>query len=215
MSLGMIFNDPVAQIYMLCVMPWMVAGWLRIPRYVMQFQMAEYKLPNYGFGFAQRERRYGWTFTILLALFVLVPFPCFFPTLVAFGVFDHPIPFALIYLGVWLLALLFSPRGKNAGSHSISSPRTKRILITAFFIEPVLAFLVAWLTGSTYSVFLDPKNSPESMIIAGTAVAALTATVCFTMGPITYILTRYAVLIAAALNTPFDRVLALKRTTIQ
>jgi hypothetical protein len=195
----------------MCITPWLFAGWSRIPRYTRFYQQENFDAERYSLFLTghKGEERYCLLYFLALAIFPVVfcgAF-CYLPLALSRMVFDTPYPLVLINFVFVLLAVLLTPRDHQRSADSKLTGHATRLLITAFFVEliPTLIELgIIWISNFGLS---DPKNSPESMILAPgfVGVMLLTAVV---VGPVTFFLIPQALPVASAINWPIDFMLS-------
>lgn len=211
-----LLTDSVAQIYVLCVAPWLIAGWFRLPHYVHGLREANYELGSYTAWYTKSENAYIVKFMVIIGVFLTLPFPCSIPGFLMVPTIQNPLLAGVVYTAIFLIALAIAPSSKHKIQGISPTERTIRILITTFFLQPVIPFIVAWLVGNTHGFFFDPRNSPESMILFSSGLFYLWAfSFCLVMGPITYFLTRYFVILATIVNWPIDLAYILNRQRLK
>lgn len=198
-------------VYMVFVAPWLLVGWLRIPRYVAYFQRADYSINGYTslLENGKTENRYMLICLGLTAVLFLV-LGCALTSLGTMLV-KQPLAMVLIYLGLLAAAITFLPRKLTFDQPNKREPRAIRLLVASFGVEllPIIVvFVPIW---SLLAAIFDPNNSPESMILAfGLIFVVLALGIC--AGPLTFALTPYSVVGGYLLNRLVERIFRLRMT---
>jgi hypothetical protein len=186
-------------LFSVAVAPWLLSGWLRLPRYVGYMQHADYDLDRYGklLASTKAENRYLLTFIILLVILFFVV-ACPFLTLGAVAI-KQPLAAVVVYLALFIIAICFAPRRLTAEQKYRRDSRVIRLLILSFWLELIPTLISLGLMLGMLSMIFDPNNSPESMILAfGLIHVVLAFGVC--AGPIGLALTSFSVVFAQLIN---------------
>ncbi len=197
-------------LFVVCVSPWLLAGWFRLPRYTRCFQQVKYRYVRYETRLSRdrAESRYLFVFVAVLGLFGPVAccgFPFIVPVLYG-GVWLFVA--GIVYLALFLFVVGFAPRGHLTEQEFVATPRTMRLLTTAFFVELIPVWIGSLYFADSYSALANPNNSPEATFALGALTLGFMVIESVAVGPATFILTRFAIPVAALINWPLDALLA-------
>src|SRR5258708_39971401 len=114
----------LTETYLLLAIPWLIAGWIRIPRYARYFQQEGYEFKRYSLWLLrnQTEKRYFNVFVSILGLLLGILF-CGSAYLIALNnqlsqsiayavllaIAFYPLIGAIIYIVISAVALKFAP----------------------------------------------------------------------------------------------------------
>ncbi len=203
----MSITDSLVILWLICVIPWLLAGWFRIPRYTHYFQQADYKYQSYVQWFLNNNVENRYFFRFVLTLVSLPPLCfCAFPFLPS-ALFSSPFPVGIVYFALLLLAMLFAPHDRPNNPQFTRTQRKMRLVLIAFFIEFLPVLVGTWLIWGAYNALADPRNSPKSMGVLALPALGFIIFLSASMGPIAFIFTRYTLPIANVINWPIDKML--------
>jgi len=190
-------------LFLFCAGSWQLAISFRLPRYVRILQNEGYNYPRYERYLTSNpaEARYFIIMIVVVGSFCIVS--CGASVFLLANFVKNPLSASVLYLGLLLLTLIFAPRNLIQSPISRVSTRTLRVLITAFLLELILPYLALSVMVQTYAEMIDPRNSPESMILSFGFVGLL-LWIAAIVGPINYVLMRYAPMLAVIINWPLD-----------
>ena len=181
------------------ISPWVIAGWLRLPRYLQCFQETGYRYEEYTSILWRNpaERRYFVFFCLLLGVYLI----CGGWLAVIEIVSISPYLAVGLYSVLFVVALYLAPRKPLIEQSVVLEARALRLAVTAgiVMLVPVFAGLGVILSCNNHS--LDPKNSPEAMFIESWFLIGVMLIVSAIIGPIAFVLARYAVTIANTINS--------------
>ena len=204
----MSFEDGFFLACVACIIPWLLAGWLRLPRYARYLQEEGYDSERYTNWHSHSTPEIRYVIVFVCGLVLLTGFSCIGSLFISSILTKMPFLPVIGYLAVALLAICFAPHNRRVGQEFISTSKTIRLLITAFFVEFVPILIGAWLISGTYNALYDPNNSPEAMFAVGIFFLGFMILITVCVGPITFILTPYLLLIAHAINRPIETIFA-------
>ena len=112
---------------------------------------------------------------------------------------------ALVYFVFIPITILLVPRHTRLPENN-RTLKGVRLAVTSFFVSLSLFLLGPFLIGGTIDTISDPKNSPESMIIAPIFLIFIVF-VYIMIGPITFAFTCFIPAIADAINWPIEQLI--------
>lgn len=201
----MSFEDTFFLIYFSWTVPWLLASWLRLPRYSGYLQFVGY---DYAHFWVWLTRGAEIIFQIVagcalvliagfagIGSFILLPIVKMMPVLVV-------VPHLLTGL-----AVAFAPHGRASQPSSKVTVRAVKLLITAFMLELILVLISTSIVVDLNKAVSNPNTSPEAMFAIGLLFWEQLVLVSACTGPLIFILTPYLLLLAHAINLPIDIVL--------
>ena len=119
-----------------CALPWLIAGWLRIPRYARYLQSEGYENQCYARWLEQQdaETRYGKILRRFLLVLLILSCAGYFSASLLPGI---PIIALAVSGGLASLAFYLAPKDTEVKQQFTPARRTGRLLITAFILETV------------------------------------------------------------------------------
>src|SRR5258708_15943675 len=200
----MSFTDSFVLLCFVCVTPWLIARWFRIPRYARYFQQEGYEYNRYSLWLSRNKAEDHYFFIFLIILGLIGTIGCFGSVILPSIAIEYTFPAGIVYLLLFLLAIYFAPRDRQIKQKFAATPRAIRLLVTSFFVELVPALLGTCILLIAYNMLNDPRNSPESMFALGAIVFGFMLLLAITLGPIVFLLTRYTLPLANAINWPME-----------
>jgi hypothetical protein len=193
---------------------WLVAGWMRLRRYVYSLERVEYSQRRYGqWYWANRaERLYlvGWLsvltllYTVACCLLLTQLLNLIFVGFLVLAIFLIPnetlILLTLIPAILSIMALALAPRDGEVTPPLPLTRRATRILVTAGIIETLPLFPALW--GLTYLFRPTGLAYQANYSMTNFSIWIL---LCLFTGPIAFFLTPLIVAVANLLNWPIDR----------
>ncbi len=200
-------------LFLFCAGSWQLAISFRLPRYVRILQNEGYNYPRYERYLTSNpaEARYFIIMIVVVGTFCIIS--CGASLFLLPDLVSNPLSASTLYLSALLLTLNFAPRNSMQTERTRRSARALRILITAFLLELFPPYLALSQMVQAYAGLTDPRNSPESSIFSFIFVSFITW-IAITVGPVNYVLMRYAPMLAVIINWPLDVMLAKIRPVV-
>ena len=186
---GVIFEILILNLA-LNILPWIVAGWLRLRRYARFFQLEGYDSKRYVNWLLNNraERRYLLIGAVLILIYVA--FAGFVAVLSSVSI-DA---FGLVLVANWIIVLaVFSqaPRTREVKQKYTSTQRALRLNITAFIVEALPALVI----GLILAPMINAQQMPSLPAILVMGIIA---------GPLVFFLAPFAFPAANIINFPIE-----------
>ncbi len=200
--------EPLIGAYVIFVVPWLLVGWFRIPRYVRYLQENEYNAPVYlrWLTSNKAENRYIQIFITLFIILVVIS--CCSSIYLPRIIYNSPFAITMVNLGLLIPAIIFAPHRFPQQKILTFSWRQIRLIVIGFFVELVPIFASLGVCGQIYALISDPNNSAESMILAFGFVTLMILLIMI-IGPLTLILTPYNILLTQRINSIVELLISM------